>query len=615
MKNQPLLFWKFVRNPLIFIGLSSIFQPLSGQMLTGFRPANFENRLLKIPDCGEQLPGEIFSIEAVILPENYGGSRPILTKGKFNSAWFSAFLLNDGRLTWEFFSIEKPNPESVEYTSRRHVYSTREKVFFSGEPTRVGFVHRPDGVQFFVNRKLVPGFWADKTAPARASLGLETWKIGSTEVAFNDAGPTFFNGAILGVACWNDDQSTIWKNFSNPASLSEKSEKLVFAFDLSQIGPDFGQTSSESLPNFAGGGYSCWTAWLPLKDPPNAESQSDSGTVYPQKKARDWPGLIAILVVIVLSVLFVWLNGQLNSSPVSTRLADGKLAKILHEDLPAELAGLSKNEEIDFIIRSRLPLPFWKIAKIAGYAAGAIFLTRGWWFEIFELVLGPDELFSPPDLLPKLLPIGASAVVVWLLTREEWMSLLHSASNRSVFVGTSLRLLQINSQAGDFRPIFWEQVRGVKKFGNGKTLELELRTGLTSDDENYFSEKIWLTGIESGPEVAELIKKRLAENPIDNRAEDFILFGKRENFQYRLEVFGELEVFRKTVFVRKSPFQERPFLMLRSRIGSLEIEPYDLPEPGWLLFSRAENGHRQPFFFSINLGQIQLARAFLNQVT
>ncbi len=564
-------------------------------------PPNFGDIGISIPNCPEHRPsGKVFTIETTVIFRPNDGSPVILQS---ESALFS-LQVDEGQLAWVF---QKPSGEKNDQA----IFSTRTRPLADGKRHVVQLVHGPEGCAFLVDEQPVRGFWAEKGDPAKI-LGLsEIWHVGGRPDVSH-----FFNGSIQNVRLFDGDVRLFQKIKEVEKRESAAQKMLLFDFSLEQFNPREGEPNSERLFSRVRPSVYCGSARIFLKPgiellPALEKVEKPSGPAEKKLEHKNLHHALKLIGAIILAMVLLVVGVSLIKN---IGLASDQ--KVLNAELPAALASVTDREEVFFIVRNSLPLPWWLLVKIGGAACVALYLFNEKWLEALEKAFSDDPTEQTRGVLMLILGIGMLAAFLAFSLWKDGYEVRALLNGRSYYIGLADRLLVAEPSRGLFRPIFWEQIREAELLADGANLKLTLRTlSLTPEMEMQTPETLFLNGFEGrGNRVFQLINERIraAEMP-KNSFESHINFGSREAEQYPKTNFHDLVAFERTVFAEKSPFGGRPFLMLRSRIEKVFLEPFDGEKSGWLAVARLKNGVRQPLAFFPDLTFARSAVNFLNR--
>ena len=244
---------------------------------------------------------------------------------------------------------------------------------------------------------------------------------------------------------------------------------------------------------------------------------------------------------------------------------------------------------------------------IAGQAAFGLFMLRDFWGPAFEKIVADDESAQLTGIFQLLLSMAGFLAFLFYLNKHNWRELFQVFGGKKTVVGTSERLI-LGRNDGLNRTVFWEQIRETERDSMTVDLKLALRTGPKPIDA-FDPEIIWLTGLKNPRTIHERVQTMVAAKPIWHTGEDSLNFYPATTYGGPEAVFGHCELHNSLLYSTVDFFGKNQLLMLRERIKSAVVEPYDIPKPGWAVVVLLENEARFPLFFTEDLAEAKRAAA------
>lgn len=544
-----------------------------------------------------------FSFECRVWLDSVDTEQPLFSKNHAAAAaFFSLSVTAEQRLVFSYLTAKE---DYMPAKTNRAI--TGAHALKLDKVNTIAMAHTAAQTRFWVNgREIQSGL----------SEGSEAGRVLSDDSPLIFAGvsmgenlrPHTLRGEISFVRVWQGDMGDFFKkNQAGLPTAPAQLARLVTFFDMKTLSLD--RPVEEQV----------------LVNRSTSEVRSLNGQLHPNlapKKAANKPSsakkssppaissaivqaMVVVFILFYVVFIFWWVAKTTpgatyfaNAPPVWSDIAN-KYTVSKNAELPLGFGQLWPGEQLGFVVQSGLPVPWWRLALIAGQVSLALLLSSGMWGEVFGNILSENEAEQMSGLRKLLLMAMVFVAFIYGFNQKIWAELFQFSKNKKLVVGTSERLIFGNPDGAD-RTIFWEQVAAVERELAASSILIELRTGsLYSGD--FAPETLWLTGLGNAPAVLQSCQRLMEGRPWPDSGEGRLLFSPKMVSRKPQAAFGPCELYREVLYSRSDFFGKNQLLMLRSRIKSAVVEPYDIPKPGWAVVLFLENGARLPLFFTEDL--------------
>lgn len=609
----------FFHKTLMASGLWLLAVGGRAQSGASFCPAIYEDSPIYVPMHPNEpnpLAGGEFSFDCKIWLDTFEVERPIFSAGfPGGDGFLSLVVTPQNRLVFSY-TTEPSNRGSVENEQLTSRVISDLGVLKTGEWASVAMVHNDKRTSFWVNNEPILAHFSEGTKSGAAHIGHGIWLIGGQSEG-KWKRPLPFRGQIDDARLWLGDM-TDWFNLKPemPPSTSDL-EKLLIRFDMESLKNGF-DADNQILENRAlGAGRFLNGELAGLKTRPPSVAPAD----YLKRKIRPTSFLPTISETLVLAVaifiaffigFIVWWTykaspGITYFSNEPTTVGD-PVPNEKQPELPIEFGQLWPGEQVEFVVQTGSPLPSWRLIVIGGQIGVALLVSREMWVHVFGLILSENEPEQIWGILKLIFMVAALLVFLWYFNQKQWDEIVHLFRGKRSVVGTSERLI-VGNPEGANRTIFWEQVRSVDRDPVSPSVKFQLRTG-PQPIESFVPEIFWLTNLAEADNIFLRSKELVAKRPVLHTGEAALNFYPKMTDGGPKAWFGPCELHQTLLFAAHDFFGKNQLLMLRSRIKSAVVEPYDIPKPGWAVVLFLENGARFPLFFVEDIKEAKAAAAW-----
>ena len=597
---------------------------MAAQESAYFVPANFEDTPITVPvevSSKMQFADGEFSFDCFIWLEDLREMQPIFSKDNYESGSFlSFFVTSRGELAFRYVA---GTTISGKYESHRNLILSDSGMVEPGKWAQIALVHEPRKTSFWVNKKPVKAHFSESSEPGRPIMSNEPWLLGGVRMSPDDR-PKTLRGRLDDVRFWRGNMTELYRSTPGGRPVPKSyNDWLLADYDMESFNPHLtNQTQIIENRATAEGKFSNGIFQVIKK---NEVTEKPIKIVYVEQKGQVFgekglntgkiAGWMAITLIGFYVVALIWWVVRTSpgaiyyvNDPPAWSETSHKYTLPKNVELPVEFGQLWPGERLEFVVQTGSPLPSWRLIMIGGQIGLALLVTREMWVHVFGLLLSENEPDQIRGIFKLIFMVAALLVFLWYFNQKQWDEIVHLFRGKRSVVGTSERLIVGNSDGAN-RTIFWEQVRTVDHDAESSSVKFELRTG-PRPIESFTPEIFWLTNLAEAGNIYHRSKELVANRPVPHTGEGNLNFYPKMTEGGPQGIFGPCELHQTLLFSAHDFFGKNQLLMLRSRIKSAVVEPYEIPKPGWAVVLFLENGARFPLFFTEDLKEAKGATAW-----